>query len=100
MPNDKERAPIVTVPLSTTDAAVSELRNAGYIAIRTDTPDAVRIVVSGAQIESGDFVMSAMRGICEGFSDSNKRAFTDELYRRMKLQETRAAEILAELGAQ
>ncbi len=89
---------VVVVPLDTPAECIADLRAAGMIAIRTDKPDAVRIVTPGAQIVGGDLLMSAMHGLCTtpylaGDSSAKMRAeMVTELHRRMKSREATEVE--------
>lgn len=79
--------PVIVVPLSTSEASFAELRAAGYVPVACDTPDAVRVIMPGSQIESGDMLMSALHGVVNCGYITAAEKFTDELFRRMTARE-------------
>lgn len=83
-------SPIVAVPTDVHQTTLAELRAAGYVPIRTDNPDGVRLILAGSQVQSSDLLMSALHGMCRDPRDS-KAAMVKELFRRLREREDSAA---------
>jgi hypothetical protein len=79
--------PIIVLPTTTSKATVTSAERAGYLPIVTDTPDAVRVIVSQSkQLWTGDDVMlAAMDALADGSAcTSTQAAFFTALNRRIK----------------
>lgn len=95
---------VITVPRDTPQESIVELREAGFIAVKTDEPDKVRIVSGLGQVVGDDFLMSVMEGLMTQWSSGDHRAAAQEmrtralqeLHRRLKRREEANASALAQ----
>lgn len=82
---------VIVVPHTIGEESLAELREAGFIPIRTANPDGVKIVMPSSEVISSDLLMAAMHGLCSSATSSAERSlFTNELHRRLKFREEEA----------
>ena len=81
---------VLVVPLDMPDSSLAELRAAGFVPVKTDKPEAVKIVAMGFEVQSSDMLMAAMHGVVNGGYTAPMERFTRELFDRMKRRESEA----------
>lgn len=91
---------VITVPLDTPESSIAELRAAGFLAVKTDEPEKVRIVSGPGQVVGDDLLMSVMEGLMmqwqhnsQEVADKMRARALGELHRRLKLREASEANI-------
>ncbi|MEM6911073.1 MAG: hypothetical protein AAF555_05765 [Verrucomicrobiota bacterium] len=82
--------PILALPSDTDEKTVAECRAAGYLPVLTDSPDSVRVILPGSQVQSSDLLMAALAGLCCHPQADGKRTMVEELHRRLKARESSA----------
>jgi len=80
---------ILILPLDIEGATIQELRDAGYLPILTDKPEAVRLPAVDLAMPSGDVILSAFKAISGPTSSAERKVFIDELLRRLLANEAK-----------
>lgn len=84
-------SPLLVLPKDAcNNESLAELKAAGYIVIRTDSPENVRLVTPETVVSHSDMLMSAMKAMNEPMSTAQRGVFIAELYRRMIGREANA----------
>ncbi len=82
------------MPLDTPESSLAELRAAGFVPVRTDSPESVKIVAMGFEVQSSDMLMAAMHGVVNGGCIAPMEEFSRELFDRMKRRESEANDLV------
>lgn len=85
----KAAKPILIVPADFSPEKIKEVSSAGYLAIPTDNPDSIRLILPGAVRSGDDLMMSAMHALGDASygGDDVRSCMVKELVRRMKERE-------------
>lgn len=81
---------LVVVPLDTASESLAQMRAAGYVPIITDSPEGVKVLMSGNAIIGDDLLMSALHGLMSAHTQTAllmKSKAMEELHRRLKARE-------------
>jgi hypothetical protein len=78
---------IVTTPKAISDKDKNKLSKAGYIVIETEDPSKIKTLNEFDYIDGNTLLMSMLEGLRQNLT--GKEAFFNELYKRVKAEETR-----------
>ena len=77
-------APLLVLPTTTTPENLAEIRKAGYVAVLSDNPEKVVVVMPHTRMAGNDLLMSAMHGLCDSsLSNTERSKMVTELHRRL-----------------
>lgn len=85
----KEIAPLIVLPIDTDESTLIRVRDAGYVAVLSDDPDKVKVVLGSSDISGSDILMSALHGIVKSGYSAPKEKFAEELYSRLITKESK-----------
>ena len=78
-------APLIVLPTTTTPENLAEIRKAGYVAVLSDNPEKVVVVMPHTRMAGNDLLMSAMHGLCSSvYSNDERGKMVTELHRDRK----------------
>jgi len=84
-------SPLLVLPKDAcSNESLAELKAAGYIVIRTDSPEKVQLVTPEMVVDHSDMMMSAMKALSQPMATGQRGVFIEELYRRMLKREANA----------
>lgn len=85
-------SPLLVLPKDACNSeSLAELKAAGYIVIRTDSPQNVRLVTPEMAVDTSDMVMAALKALCETNANIERVVFIRELNRRLLIREANAS---------
>jgi hypothetical protein len=84
-------SPLLVLPKDAcNNESLAELKDAGYIVIRTDSPQNVRLVTPEMAVDHSDMVMASLKALCESNANIERFVFVRELNRRLLIREANA----------
>ena len=82
-------APIIVLPTLSDPKLLAELRAAGYVPVCCDDPSKVAVIMPHSKMFADDLLMSALYGMSDSMSSTERSRTILELHRRLLSNESK-----------